>query len=597
MNVADLIIKYLEEVGVEFIFGIPGGSLEPLYEAVNKNGNIDVILAKHEEGAAFMAGGYARAGNRLGVCWAATGPGSTNLITGIATSYADSIPVLAITGQVATSLFGKGAAQESTCDGINIVELFRHVTKHSAMLINPEKAGEMVRQALRVATSGRKGPVHLNIPMDIMKKEVTGEIIPLAKFRPSTLYFDRYSIRTAATLLLEAKKPAILLGNGTLLSGAVGEVGKLAEMLTIPVATTPKAKGGFPENHPLSLGVFGLAGAPMAGEYLLRREAGTEEKNPEGESSAPETQYPKSNVDVLLTVGTSFNEEGTHAWDKRLKPEKALIQVDIDPYEFGKNYPFDVGLMGDAKIIMRELTYEILRRLDTSGEKERRARELHMTEELVGFKEKNQKYEAVAKMMSEDVPLKPQRLMKDLRESFSEDTLFFVDIGSNLLWGIHYLDIIKPYTFFIGLGFASMGFGAAAVVGGKFAAPDKPVVAIVGDGGFLMNGMEVATAVNYRKQVIWIVENNSQYGMVSQARKHMGYSYTTGAEFQQVNFAKIAEGLGAEGRRITKPGEINKKMMDDIVASGKPTVLDVIIDRDEAPPLGLRIKALKEEGI
>ncbi|MBI3813105.1 MAG: thiamine pyrophosphate-binding protein, partial [Nitrospinae bacterium] len=499
-----------------------------------------------------------------------------------------------------TKFFGKGALQESTYDGINIVDIFRYFTKFSAMVINKDKMGEMMRQVLRFALSGRRGPVHLNIPMDIMKGEVEEEVFPPDKFIPHTMFFDRYSVKMAANLLLDAKKPAILMGHGSLISGAVDEVVKFAEILSIPVATTPKAKGAFPENHELSLGVFGLGGSPQAERYLLSEELRV--KNEELKIKNFETLNSSlltlnSKVDVLLTIGTSFNEWGTNAWDKRLMPEKGMIQVDIDPYEFGKNYPFEVDLIGDAKIIIRELTYEIqrqIKKLPDLQQKMLKGRGKLAIEDLLNFKRQIRRRYDEEKMESDAIPLKPQRLMKDLRDSLPAETIFFADIGNNLVWALHHLDIYKPYTFFAGLGFASMGFGVVSAIGAKFAAPDRPVVAIVGDGGFLMNGMEVATAVNCNKQVIWIVENNSELGMVSHSRRLLSIPYNTGAEFRQVDFVKIAEGLGAKGIRVTKPGEINKDMMDGIIKSGIPTVIDVIIDPAEVPPLGSRIESVKE---
>ncbi len=605
MTAADLLIKYLEEVGVRYIFGIPGGALEPLYAAINRSKKIEAVLAKHEQGAAFMADGYARASRKIGVCCATTGPGSTNLITGVASSFADSVPVFVITAQVPISVFGKGALQESTCDGVNIVDIFRFFTKFSAMVINPAKMGEMIRQALRFALSGRKGPVHLNVPMDVMRGKVYERTMPIGKFVPDTTYFDRTSIKKAATLLLYAQRPGMLVGNGSLISGAVDEIAKFAELLSIPVATTPKAKGAFPENNPLSLGVFGLAGSPLADSYLLGGKTGNnlrKRRNSakrKGKVDSSEAGFlDGSKVDVLLSIGTSFSEWGTHAWDKRLMPEKAMIQMDIDPHELGKNYPFEVELMGDAKTIVKELTFEVLRQIELMTKKQLDdfGKRMQLTMGKINHNNKSaRRHLNEETMKSEEMPLKPQRLMKDLRDSVPEDTLFFVDIGNNLIWATHYFDIVKPYTFFAALGFASMGFGAAAAVGGKFAEPDKTVVAIVGDGGFFMNGIEVATSVNYDRQVIWIVENNSELGMVSHSRKLLSVPYNIGATFKQADFVKIAEGLGAVGIKVTKPGEINKEMMSDIIATGKSTVIDVIIDKDEIPPLYSRVNAIKED--
>ncbi len=586
MNVADLFVKYIKQMHVKYIFGIPGAALEPMYKAVDrsnkkvsKKNRLEIILTKHEQGAAFMADGYARVNRSLGVCWGTTGPGSTNLITGIASSYADSIPILVLTAQVPMASFGKGAVQESTPYGVDMVDLFRSFTKFSAMVIHPQKAGDMFRQALRFAMSGRKGPVHLNIPVDLMEAKVQDESLPILRIKTQSRNFDRDSIENAASLLLGSKKPAILIGNGTLHAEAAEDIMNLTDVIPIPIATTPKAKGAFPEDHPLSLGVFGLAGCPWASNYLLN----LNKKEPK--------------VDVLLTVATSFNEWGTNAWDDRLSPEKALIQVDVDPYEFGKNYPFEVELAGDAKAIIQELIVELQNQLSRLPQKRQRAfqqRNQKRKEALKSYKKKKPKYLQKKEMNSRALPLKPQRLMKDLKESLPEDAIIFSDIGNNLLWALHYFSISKPYTFFAGLGFASMGYAAAAPIGAKLAAPDKPIVAILGDGGFLMNGMEVATAANYNQQVIWVVQNNCELGMVSHGRKMMKIPYNTGAEFKRVDFVKIAEGLGVRGIKITEPGAINKKMMDNIIANGKPTVLDVRIDRNETPPLTSRVNALKE---
>ncbi len=606
MTAADILIKYLEQEGVEYIFGVPGGALEPFCGAIDRSQQIELVLAKHEQGAAFMADGYARVNRKIGVCCATTGPGSTNLITGLASAYADSIPVLVITAQVPTIVFGKGALQESTYAGINIVNIFKYFTKYSAMVMAPNKMGDMAREALRFALSGRWGPVHINIPRDVLMGEAEEAIIPHDKFIAKTKYSNRKNITKAAKLLLSARKPAMFLGSGTFLADdATEEVYELAKELSIPVMTTPKAKGIFPEDHHLSLGVFGFAGPPTSFAYLVDTGLNGNNENQEpvvksgnmeiDNNLKPNGSNPadrNSKIDVLLAIGTSFNEWGTYAWDDGLKPEQALIQVDIDPLEIGKNYPCDLDLVGDAKVIANELIYEINRqkkKMDQSQQKDIKKKENLRDEHLRIFKKNIGKYTDEDKMLSNDVPLKPQRLMKDLRDSLPSETIFFVDIGNNMAWAIHNLDIYKPYTFFAALGFVSMGFGVAAVVGAKFAAPEKPVVAIVGDGGFLMNGMEVATAVNYKKPVIWVVENNSSLGMVSHARKKLNIPYNIGAEFETVDFVKIAEGLGAVGIKITKPGEINKEMMKEIIASGKSTVLDVIIDKDEVPPLDSRI--------
>ena len=559
MTAAEIIVSSLEKHGVEYVFGVPGGAIEPINCALHKS-KIEVIVTKHECGAAFMADGYARVSGKLGVCCSTAGPGATNMITGLASSYADSIPVIALTGQVATTLFGKGAVQEFTAQSFGVVSIFRQVTKYSDIIINESKAGEMIAKARRLALSGRKGPVHLNLPSDIMKRHVVDEQERCSI--TSIAGFDREGVKSAAKLLLNAKRPVIVAGWGAVLSRADVELLELAELMDIPVATSPKAKGLMSELHPLSLGVLGFAGAAAAYEYII-----------------------KDDVDVMLGVGTSFNEWMTSGWDKRLLPKQALIQIDIDCDEIGKNFYVDVGIPGDSKTVLRELVYELRRQIEKSvpvGDDRRN--------EVASIK----KRVTVKSRKINGMPYKPQRLMNDLVDSLPKDTIYFVDNGNSLAWAIRYIPITMPYSFYIGLGFASMGFATAASIGGKLASPDRPVVALVGDGSFLMNGMEIATAVNYNIPVIWVVMNNSMLGMVYHGRKLANIPEGIKSGFKTVDFVKVAEGLGAKGIRITKPGEINKEMMDEIIAAGVPTFLDVIIDPEEVPPIHSRIASLEK---
>ncbi|MBF0558183.1 MAG: thiamine pyrophosphate-binding protein [Nitrospirae bacterium] len=558
MTAAEAIVHSLERHGVEYVFGVPGGAIEPLNSALYKS-SIRVIVTKHEEGAAFMADGYARVSGKLGVCCGTSGPGATNLVTGIASSNADSIPVMALTGQVATSVFGKGAVQEFSVQSFGIVSMFRQITKYSDIIINEKKAGEMIAKARRIALTGRKGAVHLNLPTDIMKLKVT-EMDRICS-TTQVMGFDRERVKEAAQLLLKAKRPVIIAGWGTALSRAHIELLELAEMMNIPVATSPKGKGIMNELHRLSLGVLGFAGSSAAQEYIIKKD-----------------------VDVMLAVGTSFNEWMTTGWDKRLCPTKAMIQIDMDYDEIGKNYYVDVGIVGDAKTVLRELIFELRRQSDegvaggvnrTTSLKVPEERSVKKTGRLGGR------------------PCKPQRLIMDLVASLPKDVVYFVDNGSSMAWAIRHIPISVPYSFYVGLGFASMGFAVAAAIGGKLAAGERPVVALVGDGSFLMNGMEVATAVNYNIPVIWVVMNNSMLGMVYHARKLAAIPEGIISTFRRVDFVKLAEGLGARGIRITKPGEINRKMMDKIISSGRPTVLDVIIDPEEVPPIHSRISSLE----
>lgn len=566
IKAAELLVKYLEEEGVEYVFEVPGGVLEPINNALYESKKIKPILAKHEEGAAFMACGYARVSGKLGVCMGTTGPGCTNLMTGVASAYSDFTPILVLTGQVSTSIFGKGALQESSSEGIDAVTLYKPLTKYSAMVFKGAMLPEMIRKALRYALSGRQGPVHLNLPRDVMREEIDLDLRKVETYRGWPQPFDRESVKRASTFLLRAERPAMLLGNGTLSADAAEEAKTIAEMLNIPVITTPKAKSAFPSDHPLSLGSFGVGSSLLVEKYLTGR------------------------IDVLLTVGTRLSEWATQAWSKRLLPTRGLLQIDIDPYEIGKNYPVAVGLAGDAKAILTEIYYEMRRQIKNVPD----FKPGMSLDELMTFKKNSRIYLHEEKMNSDAVPIKPQRLMKDLRESLPRDTIVFVDAGNSYTWTTHYFPVYLPKTFILGAGLASMGYGTAAAVGAKFAAPDKPVVAIVGDGAFLMNGMEVATAVNYHVPVIWAILNDAQLGTVYHGQKMASDAYVVASTFRKIDFCKVAEGLGARAIRIEKPGEITPELMKEILNSGQPTVLDITIDPHEPPPMKARVGALEE---
>ncbi|HCC46912.1 MAG TPA: thiamine pyrophosphate-binding protein [Elusimicrobia bacterium] len=562
---ARLLLEYLKQEQVSYIFGIPGAPLMPLYEAIFETGWIKPVLAKHEQGAAFMADGYARVSGKLGVCCATTGPGATNLITGVACAHADSIPLLVLTAQVATSSFGKGAVQESTCHGVDVVGMFKPITKSSLMLHSAEKMGDILRTCLRIALSGRKGPVHLNIPADFLKKSVKRHLIPPERYRVTAGQFDRNAIKEASKLLVHAKRPAILAGNGVNLCGAQPELRRLAELLHVPVATSPKAKGAFPENHLLSLGVFGFGASAQAEKYLL-----------------------SGDVDVLLVIGSSLGEPATCGWDARLEPSGALVQIDIDPHEIGKNYPAPHGILGDAKVVLHELNYQI--------ERDRNWLEpadgLSALEGIRLFKKAVPRFEKPAAMDSEELPLKPQRVMKELRELLPANALLFVDIGTVMFWALHYFPVYKPGTFYVNMGLGSMGHAVAACIGGKLARPDKPVVALVGDAAFAMNGMEVHTAAEAGAPVIWIVLNNGGHGMVYHGeRLQFGGKFTTGIFSHRLNAAEIGRSLGAESFDASTPEEFNA-CLRTALKSERACVINVNVDREELPPMGHRLRAL-----
>ena len=563
IKTAELLLRYLEGEGVEYIFGVPGTSLVPLYDAINKQDAIKPILSKHEEGAAFMADGYARVSGKIGVCYATSGPGTTNLVTGVANAYMDNIPLLVITGQVPTSIYGKGTFQDSTKEGVDSVAMFDPITKYSEMIISRYKMPETLREAFRIAFSGKKGPVHISYPKDIMEAEIEDTLLPPGGYKVKSEYFDRKLVIDATEKLVTAKKPAMLVGSGVIASDATLEVLELAELLNIPVATTPKAKGTFPEDHALSLGVFGFSGSPAAEEYLM------------------------GDVDVLLVVGASLNQLTTLSWDPKLKPSDSLIHINIDPSEIGKNYVADIGLVGDCRAVLDEISFRVLRALQKHDPSEDRP-----IEDIVKFKQSVGMFVDEAKMFSESVPIKPQTMMREIQECLPDDAIVFVDTGNHICWAIHYMRFKKP-NFISAFGMLTMGYATAAAIGGKLAAPDRPVVAIVGDGCFQMNGMEIATAVNYDIPVVWIVQNNSKLGLVHDLQRFSLGDKTVSTTFKEVNFARVAEGLGAKGYRIERPGELSE-ILPEAIEGAVPTVIDVIIDPNEVPPIDRWVKGVGE---
>lgn len=565
-TVVEVVLRYLEQEGVRHIFGIPGGPLMPLYEALYASGGIRPILAKHEEGAAFMADGYARVRGGLGVCCATTGPGATNALTGVACAAMDSIPLMILTAQVATWCFGKGAAQESNGYAVDVVELYKAVTKQSVMLINPATIGDTMKGLLRSALSGRTGPVHLNIPADLAKRPGDSRLTPAGLFRAPARGFDRAAVRRAAQALGRAKRPAILAGHGVTLSQASEELRRLAERLMIPVATSPKAKGAFPEDHVLSLGVMGLAGSPQARTYLTSGE-----------------------VDVLLVVGSGLGEQVSDGWDQKLAPSDALIQIDLDPEVIGRNYPAAVGVVGDARAVLTELYFQLDREARwTQTPPSREAREA----ELRCFKSSHPRVLNPELMSNESVPLKPPRVMAELQEALPADALLFVDIGNAMAWAIHYLTLTRPRSFFTNMGFASMGHAVASAIGGKLAAPERPVIALSGDAAFAMNGFEVHTAVEHDIPVVWLVLNNGGHGMVYHGERLLfGGKFVSSRFSRPLDIAGMAESFGALSFAVEKPGELGPALRAAL-SSGRPAVIDARVDLETCPPMGPRLETI-----
>ncbi len=562
-RVVDVVLGYLKTEGVRVVFGIPGGLLHPFFEAVERDDELQLVVTKHEQGSAFMADGYARVGRRLSVCAGTSGPGATNLLTGVSCAFADGVPLLVITGQAASHALGKGAAQETTREDIDIVAMFRPVTKYSAMVTSPGAMGHHLRRALRLALTGRPGPVHLNVPVDLWEKALTEDWFHPRSYRPDVRTFDRGAVQAACDLLIAAERPVLLVGSGVASASAEEHVRSLAEMFPAKVATSPRAKGVFPEDHPLSLGILGVAGHREARETILG-----------------------DDVDVLFTVGASLSETSTLNWNPKLRPSRALIQLDVDADRIGRNYPVEVPLVGDAQSILVELVYHVHRRLRDGVE----PRSVWPRDDTP---HSELRYEDAALRRSTSHPISPPRWRVEVEEALPPDAVIFSDIGGHMLFNLHHLCVRAGQRFIINLGFGSMGHGTLAPIGAALAEPARPVVAIVGDGCFTMNGMDLLTAVEYNVPVLWIVENNNMHGITWHCSGILGKGRALeAARYKKpLEIAAIARAMGMRAWKVSEPGTIAACVREALQLNG-PALIEVCVDGSICPPLGERARSL-----
>ncbi|GAA3545827.1 acetolactate synthase large subunit [Amycolatopsis ultiminotia] len=534
---ADAIVRALGEVRAEHVFTIPGGAVTPLLFAAESAG-LRVVLAKHETGAAFMAMGYAQAGHRLGVCAVTSGPGATNAVTGVAAAWHDCAPVLVLTGQVAVGQFGRGAFQDSSPGGpLDVVGLYRHLTKRSELVMTPDEAGPTTRDLVREALAGRPGPVHLSVPNNVaiascpVVSRVDGAAVP-----PTV---DQAAMSTVARILATARRPAILAGHGVYVADACAALRAVAEQFRVPVATTPKGKGVFPEDHPLSLGVFGFGGDAPAESYLLG-----------------------ANVDVLVVVGSSLGEFQTGGYAPALGAGRTVVQIDIDATVLGRAYRTDIAVTADARAALESLA------------------------SIGGDVAPPRDYEPLPVAVRGDADrmeglLSPRAAVETVCEALSPDTLLFVDIGNCMGLASECHRVRETGTYFVGLGLGSMGYAGPASIGAKLARPDRPVVALLGDGAFAMTGAEIHTAVDNDIPVIWVVLNNGGHGMVHAGEVIVfGESKPWNLFGQSIDVGSVAAGLGAVARTVKSVDDL-RAAVEEATAAQLPTVIDVRVDPDE----------------
>ena len=553
MTGAKALINALEKENVDIVFGLPGGANLPIYDAL-VGANLRHILVRHEQSAAHMADGYARIKRKAGVCFATSGPGATNLITGIATAYADSSPVIAVTGQVPIAMIGKDAFQET-----DIIGVANPCTKYAFQPRTATVIPETVKKAFYIAESGRPGPVLIDIPKDVQQSVAEMQFPDLIKVRGYNPIMDAdlSYLGEAVELLLKAERPIIMAGGGVILSGAFSELQTLAELLMSPVVTTFKGKGAFPENHPLAMGPIGMHGHPEANKIILE-------------------------ADCILAVGARFSDRSVGKYDEFGKGMN-IIHMDVDPSEIGKNKSVDVAVVGDVKsslkTLVKMLSIRIVKKdIDTQWLKRRK--------ELIEY------YLETIKDYPREITAK--KTLKKLRELLPANAIVTTEVGQCQMWTSLHFDVISPGTFFSSTGLGTMGFGFPASIGAKAARPEVPVVDIAGDGSFNMTENALAVSVLDNLPVIVFLMNNYMLGMVAQwqrtfyNRRYMGVHQNNCPDY-----AKISEAYGAQGIKVQSMQEL-EKALTSALNSDVATVIDIPIDPEEdvypfvAPGTGLK---------
>jgi acetolactate synthase-1/2/3 large subunit len=568
LRAGKFVVESLLNEGVKYVFGIPGGGIAPFYNEFYDYPQIQTILTQHEQGAGFMADGYFRACGQVAACAATVGPGGVNLASGLHPAYQDNQAVLAFTNNVPTDQFGKGGIQDASGWGprsISHVGLFKEVTKWSILVTRPDKVPEVMRRAFRIMLTGRKGPVHIDLAQDVIRAEIDAEQIPPRKYRPmGAIRGDPELVQQAAQLLVNSPSPAIMSGGGVIASGASPELMELATILGCPVATTAMGKSSFPEDHPLALGVVGLFGHDTA-NTILRGDR----------------------TDVLLALGTIFHQVTTTSWVKDFGGQK-IIQVDSDPTEIGKNYPVEVGIVGDAKAVLQDLLVQVkalISKLPPAAMKEFEKRKEAKQKEVLALKGEL-KYYMDPISFSDAVPIKPQRAVREIREFLDKDAIVWADCGNNLSWVEKYYQALMPKGFMADGGHTAMGFSVAASIGAKLGAPDRQVVDCCGNASFTMLSKEVNTASAYNIPVVWCILNDMNLGMIIQGQKY-GYGMWEPERYivtqsYVMDFMKFAEACHVYGQLVERPSEI-KEALKNAFNSGRPSIIDIRIDPDEVP--------------
>ncbi len=542
LNGAEILISVLKEEGVDTIFGFPGGAVIDIYDALVRS-NLRHILVRHEQGAVHAADGYARAANTVGVCLVTSGPGATNTVTGIASAYMDSIPLVVLSGQVPTQLIGNDAFQE-----VDIVGITRPCTKHNYLVKDIADLARSLKEAFYLARSGRPGPVLVDLPKDVIKSRT--DYSPIKKVALKS-YNPNYKpnikqLKKIVALIAEAERPVIFAGGGIILSSASEQLTTLARSAQIPVTTSLMGLGGFPGTDPLWLGMIG-----MHGTYRANMSTGA--------------------CDLLLSIGVRFDDRVTGKTDSFASQSK-IVHIDIDPTSIRKNIPVTIPVVGDCRMALKELN-KMIAAADLGDLKNKRKPWLGQIEEWKSTKPLAYKQTG---------RIKPQFVVEKLYEITGGQAIVTTEVGQNQMWAAQYYHFDRPNHFITSGGLGCMGFGLPAAIGAQLACPDKTVVDVAGDGSIQMNIQEMATAVQYCLPVKIVILNNGYLGMVRQWQELFYDKNYACTDMQHApDFVKLAEAYGAVGLRATKPEEVEAVLKEGLSVP-KPVIMDFAVEREES---------------
>ncbi len=567
---ADVIVNYLGQLGIDAVFGVPGGAIEPLLNALarsERGGGPRLVVARHECGAAFMADGYFRETGKMGVVCSTTGPGATNLVTGVASAYVEELPMLVITAQTPLPKFGRRALQESSCTAIDTVGIFRHFTQFSTLVSHHEQLEAKLASAIMAAHCSPRGPAHISVPSDVLRSPVNvGSYIHSDRLLQDFSISDDSAIARLREKLRRVNNVVVYIGSGV--GGANGLVMEFIELIGAQFVAGPMGKAWVDETHPLYRGVYGFAGHETAKSVLQN-----------------------DDVDLIIAVGTALGELGTGGWTNELLNTK-LVHIDSSVEHFTRSTMANLHVFGAIETIFARLL-QCIRQSDLHRYASRMLSRASGPRNLLGGVPTLQEPE---KCLSDEAPVKPQRLMYHLARCLPEDTRVFIDAGNAWAWATHYFNRRNSEGMYrISMGFGAMAWSVGAAVGSAVGNAKAPTLCIVGDGSYLMSAQEITVAAQAQLAVVFLVLNDSALGMVMHGQR-LGEQESIGWQLNRVDYAAMARAMGVDGVVIESPLELDGLNWPALFRKQAPTLLDVRIDRNEVPPMGDRIKGLAVNG-